>query len=39
MGQSVAVDKSVSVAPEPSNSDLMRTLQSIRDQLKSAKTD
>lgn len=39
MGQSVAVDKSVSVAPEPSNSDLMRTLQSIRDQLKSAQTD
>ena len=39
MGQSVAFDEPSPVASEPSNSDLMRTLESIRDQLKPAETD
>jgi hypothetical protein len=39
MGQSVALDEPAPVASEPSNSDLMRTLESIRDQLKPAETD
>jgi hypothetical protein len=39
MGQSVTLDKPVTIAPEPSNSDLMRTLESIRDQLTPRKPD
>ena len=39
VGQSVAFDEPAPVASEPSNSDLMRTLESIRDQLKPAETD
>jgi TetR/AcrR family fatty acid metabolism transcriptional regulator len=39
MGQSVTLDKPVTIAPEPSNSDLMRTLESIQDQLTPRKSD
>ena len=39
MGQSVTLDRPVTMAPEPSNSDLMRILESIRDQLTPRKPD